>query len=703
MFKIPSATAFFPMRGTGSDPGTSLQLEKAKAAVRQNDYEGLLRELRHGLDPELIETHTADASTETEKLLLDARKAKQLTSAVASDSAIDRALKNYDMPLLGHILEHELPAHLRIDFSHWMNASEESKRKLVMARWHHATESHRSDLLKAMLVVDYPDLTADQVVEILRNEKCEEDRHGLNGELHHPLRNNAAAKHPELRNYLKQFPYYSEKLERKNHINLNCDVQFKDNESEDIECPHLALTWLKQKIGSVDGKPDYHILGDAQEIRDNIPYQIKDEYKNLLANAREVHMVANQGWGRFAMQQFQEMAHKMQDGGPMVKRMLVACGTHAMAVEMRIKEDKHQPGKMVYVQNFYDPNLTNAHKRIKSDGMRTIEANTLQELLLSKNQYNDYYGTSGQNNSETTSLCYVVPNDYDGTLPLLTAEEINQRRLSTPIAHLDASVVGLLLQDGFSGSFRDIKELVKQKMEQDPAQAFELLAARNRDGCPRFFDALTNGHIAVVKEFAELVDESPVLNLEQKVELLAAKNTDEYPAFYFSLLNGDIAVKDYVEFVLASKALTPGKKVELLAAQGPDELPGFYRACEEGWIDTAKEFIGQVLNSNALTMQQKIHLVGARDPEGNSSLYTVLRQNRVGMVQAYCQTVLQSQLSDDEKFSLLAMPMEDGRCAVDVALRENNSGDIQAEEAIEAYARAVRTSNLSEDIQRQLW
>jgi len=540
-------------------------------AVRCGNVERMRDLLKQGANPQLVEPGNTGVSVQANELLLAARKINRLLPRRAQAGPqldFEEALRDYDLPRARNILDNAL----KIYPPDLNSPPDETDADAVIKLWEESAELGVEAILDTMLALGDDKLEryrsgagaqdSKTIMDALLTQKGE----ALNSILHYPLEK--GIRHSALRDYLKQFPYYSSKPERQDLAELNCQVDFKDNPEQKIDCKHLAFAWLT-KVRDKNGKPDYGMLKDAGQIQENIPYRIEDEFNAFLANATEVHMVENKAWGRFTADQFREIEDRMEKGKPPIKRMLVHSGSHAMAVEFRVKE---QAGRKSYAQNFYDPNLTNVHKRIRFDGMHCHEAHSLDRLLDGSSAYHAYYGES-----ETVSMAYVVPDDDNAAVAAGAGNPGRCLSSSLDGINIDASVLFHLLKGGFDGELDKIANRLLNSILQHPDQAAYFLAAKNVDNIPGFYWALQEGHVNAVTAFAGIVLQSG-LDAEQQIELLSAKNDDGFPGLYIALQeNKPDAVRAFVECVFRSQ-LSDDQKIKLLAAKEKGGVPGIWGA-----------------------------------------------------------------------------------------------------------------------------
>ncbi len=559
------------------------------------------------------------------------------------------------------------------------NARDKRTRK----NWSFAIENNRTDLMSDILLRGdgrEPRPTPHQMTDIILGA---DQPNGVlknpSGELRRALE--LSIDFPELHRPLKHFlPRGSKKG---TGVRLNCKIAFNNNSEEMIQCRHLALCWIKQIMAR--GKPDYGILGDHDNIARSVPWEIDGEYVTLRANVRTVHMVANQAWGAFVVQQFTEM---QQGDIPASRCMLVESGIHAMALQLQIKlvpDSTTGQSKYVFVEKFYDPNKTGNHRLATSDSMDRMGTHSLEGMHWCGEDYNYNFGANGQLGSETVSMVFVLPDGYLGAPTPLTAPERAARRPATMPGHTDASVLHHLIAHGFTGA--DIPGLLAEKIAQNPGMEAELLAAENSEQTPGLFKALQDGHAETVEMFTNLVMASATLTLDQKAALLAAKRTDKTPGLHIASQEGHGHAAQILTGAVLASPLELEQKVELLTAKDIDETPGLFIASQEGHAHVLQILTGAVF-ALPLDPWQTIDLLAAKDADGTPALFIASQGGHAHAVQILIGAVLASALEPEQKIDLLAAKDSDGNPGLCVALLQGHVG------AVRAWAGAILASKL---------
>jgi hypothetical protein len=214
------------------------------------------------------------------------------------------------------------------------------------------------------------------------------------------------AREPGVKSMLKEFSYLSNKPGRSRWRYNNGKVDFAGTK-EKIVCRHLATYWLMDRPITADGKIDYCTLSDKKKLKNAIDPRDEAAF-NYYVRSSPINLVENNRWGNFLKAQFQEMAHTGDVSKP--KRILVTSQEHAMACELKIKQGAD--GHPVYTFNFYDPNTTASHRRVRTQDLARIETLTMAQLINAPRRMNEYY-----EEGETVSHAFVIPEEMPRPTP----------------------------------------------------------------------------------------------------------------------------------------------------------------------------------------------------------------------------------------------------------------------------------------------
>ncbi|WP_082568850.1 ShET2/EspL2 family type III secretion system effector toxin [Rhizobacter sp. Root1221] len=473
----------------------------------------------------------------------------------------------------------------------------------------------------------------------------------------------------------KHIPYYSEKPTRLNDVSLNCEVPYPgaaEGSNEVVECRHLALAWAMQVDAA--GKPDYAAFSSEDAIKKTVHPETGALFFRLTTGAPEVHLVPLEGWGQFVAQQLKSLE---ATGSPAAKQLLVNSDNHAMALELKVKQEPDGPR---YVANFYDPNLTAAHKRVASNSIARFETLEMIDLLNRQSLLQGYFG------NESVAMVIALPPGGPASLPPPPGND-PERRLAGPVPPLDESVMYPLLSFGFAGTLRDIKDQVAALASRDPGKAERLLAAQAGDGTPGLSMALADGHKHTVSAFIDLVAASGLPKSAQ-MRLLAAPWPGGTMDLDQALGNGrPETVQAYLDGLDRHPLLDDRDKAELLATRGAEGRTALVHALVAGAPDTVAAMVGWIARLD-IGPDARCDLLLAIDNDKSPGLAEPMQANAADRVTAYAKAVLDSAMHEQEKVHVLTAGVATG----ELLAAAQEQGALQA---IAAYRAAIRNSKLS--------
>jgi len=536
--------------------------------------------------------------------------------------------------------------------------------------WRDASARGRHDLQHAVLVLHQHRSIEAQLADTPRMTAPGEPQ-TLNAELHRPLGTRA---HAELIDHIRQFPYYSEKPKRLTFDNLNGEVRFADGHvgNRAIECRHLAAAWALQAAA---GKPDYASLRDPDGIQRSVPSSMQALYERLMTSAPENHLVTLRGWGPFIASQLRELA---ATGNEASRQMLIGSGNHMMAMELKVK---HGASGRRYVANFYDPNVTAAHKRVASGDLRQFETLGMGSAFASPLARESYF------KGESVAMVTVVPAGGEPSIPPLEAGGDPERRLSGELPPLDESVMNHLMHGGFAGALRDILPAFAELARRAPHEAVTLLAGR-ADDIPGLCRAMLRGQAHAVNAFSMLMALVPP---SQHAWLLAARGANDVPALYAGMVfNQAPAVRAFIDAV-AGSAVPPAEQVALLAAQrSGNGLTALAGAMGRGHVDSVNAYLDGLAAHQVLGAEHKVALLSLEDGPGLPALARGLLQGTPDTAAAMTGWIARQDFSAEDRRHLLVSPDRRGTPALDHMLHDGAADNVRA------YVSAVLDSPMEE-------
>ena len=565
-------------------------------AVQHNDRPLAQQALQQGADPEKI---TARPQADAMRFLLTyARRKNKLYPPNASrdqDTDLDRALQN--------------GLDDRAREAAWKLLSETASGKHAREGWRNAVKAKQLDVQRALLLL-YAD--RDRGFRLLQED---------------------AVTDQGVAEVMKEIPYFSPK--RKLLQNFNCKATFSGTNKKKIECRHLAEHRQSVQERSPQIKFDDAQFASTEEIAIQVSYNTEAKYSHLLAHATEACLFHNRDFGKTLVQQFAAMATE----GEASRLILLTSTGHAMSVGLKRKV---KDGKLHYVVELFDPNLTTSHVRIASDSLSTLETLTLENLIDGAALYKQYYPEP-----DGLSMMFVRPPPQEEqamTGPAQGAVESRTLTSSIEDKEINATALWHMLGNGFAGDLRRLKGEIASRPE---TERIELLAAKDARNTPGLFIALQEGHADAIKAFGELLLLVPE---DQRAALLAAKDARNLPGLFIALQEGRVdAIKAFGELLLM---VPEDQRAALLAAKDARNLPGLFIALREGRADAIRVF-GELLLM--VPAEQRAGLLAAKSAKGKSGLAAALEAGKLEALEQYVEIVKKTApaLSARERAALL--------------------------------------------------
>jgi hypothetical protein len=199
------------------------------------------------------------------------------------------------------------------------------------------------------------------------------------------------------------------------------------------------------------------------------------------------------------------------------------------------------------------------------------------------------------------------------------------------------------------------------------------------------------------------------MNNNTKIKILLANDYNDQPKLYLALEKGNIGLVVALTKAILSSELPQEEKSKLLAVKGyvnrpglfvamfnpeeenPLKLPGLCTAMYNGHAEVITRFATLILNSN-LSDKEKFKLLAAKDDIfGISGLHLALEKGHAKVVSAFTTAVFNAgiPIPDQVKLELLGAKRVDGVPGLHLALQNGHA------EAVAAFTIAVLNSELS--------
>ncbi len=392
---------------------------------------------------------------------------------------------------------------------------------------------------------------------------------------------------PGLKALLKEFPYSSPKRGRSSWRSINGAVTFHDSRQK-IMCRHLAVYWLLHRPRLENGKIDYATFSSKKRLKEAFKAENEHAFEYYLDNCTNSHVVENAHWGAFLATQFREMQQAACGDEP--RRILICSYNHVIACELKIKQGAD--GEPLFRLNFYDPNRTASHRRVRTQDLASIESLSMAKLINDERRCNRYY------KNQSVSVALVIPDEMPRPTRAdslsASKENIANRQLSSrpgmhtrPIAasgstaetaqgvnQVNAGYVFHMLTLGFAGELPHIFAAVEKI--PDKTLQVEVLSARGNRGSSALCCAIAVSYENTVSNFTRGVLAMRTLSGDQKATVLCQttrlRADIELTAFQTALLaNRARIVAALTCTVLASDLLTLDQKCRVLRTKTKDK------------------------------------------------------------------------------------------------------------------------------------
>ena len=391
-----------------------------------------------------------------------------------------------------------------------------------------------------------------------------------------------------LKTVLKQFSYRKVEPGQKKLVQLNGAAEFHTTK-ERILCRHLATRWLLHRPVLENGKIDYATFSSKENLQEVFKEENQLAFEYYKNNCTNAHLVENGKWGTFLAGQFREM--QSTDGGAKPKRILIGSESHAMACELTIK--KNGEGSPTYAVNFYDPNATASHRRVRTQDLAEIQCLTMRRQINHRGVTNAYFKDQSLTMAFVISDQMAQPAASDRPVTSLNANIIggeteaiaNRKFSSRPVLdHLNTPALsgsgkkpdaGLVLgnylyhvmREGFSGEVPSTLEAISKTSDSEKQVA--ILTKARSNGIPTLEIAMTLGYEQSVAAYTSGVLAMDTLSGEQKATVLSQRSKGRKPlastGFQGALaLDQTGVVHAFTRIVLASDALSPDQKCHVL-------------------------------------------------------------------------------------------------------------------------------------------
>lgn len=363
-----------------------------------------------------------------------------------------------------------------------------------------------------------------------------------------------------------------------------------------ITCGPLAGQWLSSFLLPPLFKPDYETLRCPDAIRANVGKVARAVH--VAANAFcKIRIVEPNDWGKEFARQFTKMARH----GEAVRGISLVLHTHVCAVGLKRKQAAGEE-RVTYGIDFYDPNETATHRRIKYDDLADVE--TIVALSFLPPAVLSWYGRDRGNAALMLSIGVA---DMLSLRNAATLPPLSPRPLSGPPPDPSPAVLSFLVDSNCIEGMRRIAPALRALPD---AQRIRCLADHHK--APALYYALQGGHPETLTEFGALLQG---LDDDTRAELLLARHPDGRTGLYTALVTGRSPLfKRYWDLV---KTLPEHWHYPLMRAANGQGGSALYDICKAGQ-DGALEDVLQAMNDMPVALRTQ--LLMAYSSEGECGL-----------------------------------------------------------------------------------
>nr|WP_240669198.1 ShET2/EspL2 family type III secretion system effector toxin [Dyella sp. M7H15-1] len=489
-----------------------------------------------------------------------------------------------------------------------------------------------------------------------------------------------------------------------------------DSPLEVIACRHLAAQYLYDCLHDDAGKVDLDHFESVEQIAQHVSENgTQADYENMRRDAQEAHLIKTDHLGKLLMEQFEKIeTENASSAGIGVRGLLLESTNHSMAIRLRVKQDRDDPNKKIYVVKFYDPNMTDTTVRCEVDDLSKLNGQTLRQYIDGDGQHDPYYQHYFSSNEDCV-MVHVCSHQATEQPPLQTSQG---KVLTSRCEGLSPAVMWHLLRDNCSV---DLAGLSADFANLDVETQVRLLTAKDMNGTPGFYMALQNGHAEAIRAYGELLKQLPeevsakpivtpakpivtpvklivtpvkliVTPTKPIVTLLEAKIANGTSGLYIALQNGHAeAIRAYGELL---KQVGNVSLVKLLEAKSADGTSGLFMALHAGHAEAIRAY-GELLKQLPKGARDRslFKLLDAIGADGTTGLYAALQNGHAEAIRAYGE--LLEQLPKEARAKLLVKRLNaNGVSGLQVALQNGHA------EAIRAYGELLK--QLPEEAQAQV-
>lgn len=398
------------------------------------------------------------------------------------------------------------------------------------------------------------------------------------------------------------------------YVRLNGAVRSAIDEAV-IRCGPLAGHWLASFLLPPMFKPDYETLRFPDAIRTNVGEVARAVHVAADAFCK-IRIVEPDDWGKEFARQFRKMARR----GEAVRGISLVLHTHVCAVGLKRKQAAGED-RVTYGIDFYDPNETATHRRIKYDDLSDVETIVAHRFLTPA-----LLSWYGRDRGNAALMLNIGVADMLSLRSASTLPPLSPRPLSGPLPDPSPAVLGFLVD---TNCIEGMRRIAPALLALPDAQRIRCLA--DHDKAPALFYAMQRGHPETLTEFGALLQG---LDDDTRAELLLARHADGRTGLYTALVTHRSPLfKRYWELV---KTLPEHWHYPLMRAANGEGGTALYEICKAGQEGELEDVL-QTMDD--MPVELRTQLLMAYSSEGESGLAAAARAGHTRIIGLYRQAL----------------------------------------------------------------
>lgn len=491
------------------------------------------------------------------------------------------------------------------------------------------------------------------------------------------------------------------KTQVRREVNRNGVYTMRDGQR--AVCRHITTWWFGARAahraeklrGTTEPAADmYEVLRHRRTFRTVVFPDLHEQYYHALENATRNIMVGNDKFGEVIEKEFR---HMRRGELPATRRFQVNSTTHAMGLELKVKNGRN--GKPEYSLVFYDPNMSETHVRIKYHHYREARGLTVTSLL----------------NNSSLNTAY-----FDDQLPVVTLCDLDSvepgKKRSLNLMLIEREKTSSL---ALNLALRDRFDLTAHKLIQDlramPAGTVDWKSVLGLEAREPYFPllsvaldlelrntALSLAGLAISLGAERALAKTALLHFLQQPSV--ASTSPQTPLAIACTFNECTFIDEFFNAFGRPEidGLATAAEYESLLTDGGADLPPPFadaiRARKPGAALSMVEGMLRLTDANRITRTQFVRLFTCRDEDGIPALEKAFRDGDAELMLAVMQPLTSAataSFSAEQLTAMLSVAHADGTPALRTAYE---AGQV---EFLAAYGKLVLSAVANDRIRPQ--